>query len=73
MGAIRDDMRAGNCMDSAGVGEDGRPDYVAAGGEVLVKREWVEQVTDWCGKRHRTGAGGGIYSLEQQWRGYVSM
>ena len=51
----------------------GRPDYVGAGDEVLVKREWLEWVIDRGGKCHprwRSYGRGGM-SLEQQWRGYV--
>ena len=69
MDIIRDDVRAGHCMDNEGVGEvGGRPDIVATDDEWLVKGEWVEQVTDWSGEMHPMAGG---LSLQQQWVGYV--
>ena len=71
MGAIRDDVLAGHCMDSVGVGEvciRGRPGIAATDDEWVVKGEWVEQVTEWSGEMHPMAGGP---SLQQQWGGYV--
>ena len=49
VGVIRDDVLAGHCMDSEGVGEVGtcsRPDIVATDDEWLVKGEWVSRAGD---------------------------